>query len=90
MALQILAKGPQISMGYLNNETETQKSFDIDGFLHTGDLGSIGQDGLVIIHDRIKELIKVSIKLSIITNYRVAYLIVTLFRSEEQVWHQQS
>jgi 4-coumarate--CoA ligase len=60
--LQILAKGPQISIRYFNNEKETRKSFDTDGFLHTGDLGSIGQDGLVIIHGRIKELIKASTK----------------------------
>lgn len=46
-------------MGYLNNEHETRKTYDADGFLHTGDLGTVHADGFVTIHDRIKEMIKV-------------------------------
>lgn len=46
-------------MGYLNNAEETRKSYDSDGFLHTGDLGTVHPDGFVTIHDRIKEMIKV-------------------------------
>jgi len=56
---EILAKGPQITMGYLANESATRETYDSDGFLHTGDLGAIDAEGLVTIHDRIKELIKV-------------------------------
>ncbi|CAK7234575.1 hypothetical protein SCUCBS95973_008982 [Sporothrix curviconia] len=56
---ELWARGPQVTMGYLNNEEETRKSFDADGFLHTGDLGIIHPDGFVTIHDRIKEMIKV-------------------------------
>ncbi|CAK7228512.1 hypothetical protein SBRCBS47491_006929 [Sporothrix bragantina] len=56
---ELWARGPQITMGYLNNEEETLKSYDADGFLHTGDLGTIQPDGFVTIHDRIKEMIKV-------------------------------
>ncbi|CAK7225865.1 hypothetical protein SEUCBS140593_006048 [Sporothrix eucalyptigena] len=56
---ELWARGPQITMGYLNNEEETRKSYDADGFLHTGDLGTIQPDGFVTIHDRIKEMIKV-------------------------------
>lgn len=46
-------------MGYLNNNYATRETYGDDGFLHTGDLGSIDEIGLVTIHDRIKELIKV-------------------------------
>lgn len=47
-------------MGYLNNPEASKETFDADGYLHTGDLGSISEDGFVTIHDRIKEMIKVS------------------------------
>ena len=40
---EIWAKGPQIVMGYLNNEKATNETFDKDGFLHTGDIGSYRQ-----------------------------------------------
>jgi len=46
-------------MGYLNNKTATAESYDSEGFLHTGDLGSFDDKGLLIIHDRLKEVIKV-------------------------------
>ncbi|KAH7323960.1 putative AMP-binding enzyme [Rhexocercosporidium sp. MPI-PUGE-AT-0058] len=56
---EILAKGPQIFPGYLNNPTATSSAFDSEGFLHTGDIGSIDAEGCIVIHDRIKEMIKV-------------------------------
>ncbi|KAK5692289.1 hypothetical protein LTR17_025418 [Elasticomyces elasticus] len=56
---EILAKGPQIVMGYLNNEKATRETFDEEGYLHTGDQGAIDKDGVITITDRIKELIKV-------------------------------
>ncbi|KAF2724363.1 acetyl-CoA synthetase-like protein [Polychaeton citri CBS 116435] len=56
---EIWAKGPQIVMGYLNNEKATKETFDEDGYLHTGDQGVIDEDGLITILDRIKEMIKV-------------------------------
>ncbi|KAI2632897.1 acetyl-CoA synthetase-like protein [Xylaria nigripes] len=56
---EILARGPQIVMGYLNNEKATRESFDADGFLRTGDQGIIDSEGFLTITDRIKELIKV-------------------------------
>ena len=56
---EICAKGPQIVMGYLNNEKATKETFDEDGFLHTGDIGIIDEEGLISIVDRAKELIKV-------------------------------
>lgn len=56
---EICARGPQIVMGYLNNEKATADTFDKDGFLHTGDIGKIDEEGLISIVDRAKELIKV-------------------------------
>ncbi|KAF2992931.1 hypothetical protein E8E14_000218 [Neopestalotiopsis sp. 37M] len=56
---EICAAGPQIAMGYLGNAAATKESFDDDGFLHTGDVGHITEDGLIYIEDRIKEMIKV-------------------------------
>ncbi|EMD97112.1 hypothetical protein COCC4DRAFT_198137 [Bipolaris maydis ATCC 48331] len=56
---EVLARGPQVVMGYLNNEKATRETFDADGFLHTGDRGSISEEGMIYISDRIKELIKV-------------------------------
>jgi 4-coumarate--CoA ligase len=56
---EICARGPQIAMGYLDNEAATKETFDTDGFLHTGDVGHFDAEGLVHIEDRIKEMIKV-------------------------------
>ncbi|RSL99268.1 hypothetical protein CDV31_012277 [Fusarium ambrosium] len=56
---EILAKGPQIAMGYLDNPKETTEAFGLDGFLRTGDIGSIDNQGFIHIVDRIKEMIKV-------------------------------
>lgn len=56
---ELLARGPQIVMGYLNNPKATAETFDTDGWLHTGDQAVIDAEGLVTITDRIKEMIKV-------------------------------
>lgn len=56
---ELLARGPQITMGYLNNEEATKNTYDADGFLHTGDQAIIDEEGMVTITDRIKEMIKV-------------------------------
>lgn len=56
---ELLARGPQITMGYLNNDDATRSTYDAEGFLHTGDQAKIDSDGMITITDRIKELIKV-------------------------------
>jgi 4-coumarate--CoA ligase len=56
---EIWARGPQVVMGYLNNPKATADTFDKDGFLHTGDIGQLDEEGLITITDRLKEMIKV-------------------------------
>lgn len=56
---ELLARGPQVVMGYLDNAAATRETFDANGWLHTGDQGMVDAQGLVHILDRIKELIKV-------------------------------
>ncbi|KAF2231307.1 acetyl-CoA synthetase-like protein [Viridothelium virens] len=56
---EIAVRGPGIMTGYLGNEGATAEIFDADGFMRTGDVGSISEDGKVYILDRKKELIKV-------------------------------
>ena len=57
---EILAKGPNVTQGYLNRPKATAEAFDDDGWFHTGDEGMQDADGFVKITGRIKELIKTS------------------------------
>ena len=57
---EILAKGPNIMQGYHNMPEETAKILTADGWLHTGDLGKIDEDGYLVITGRKKELFKKS------------------------------
>lgn len=56
---EIWARGPQIVRGYLDNPGATAETFNADGFLRTGDIGFIDEEGLLSITDRMKEMIKV-------------------------------
>jgi acyl-CoA synthetase (AMP-forming)/AMP-acid ligase II len=55
---ELLFHTPQLMRGYFNNPEATKAAFDEDGYLRTGDIGYIDDDGFVFIVDRIKELIK--------------------------------
>ncbi|XP_074583876.1 4-coumarate--CoA ligase 2-like [Curcuma longa] len=55
---EICIRGPQIMKGYLNDIDATSKTIDVEGWLHTGDIGYIDDDDEVFIVDRVKELIK--------------------------------
>jgi long-chain acyl-CoA synthetase len=53
---ELQVKGPQVMLGYYNNPEATEAAF-MDGWLRTGDVGVMDDDGYVFIVDRIKDLI---------------------------------
>lgn len=55
---ELWLRGPNIMQGYLNNPEATAATLDKDGWLHTGDLVYIDDEGNIYIMDRLKELIK--------------------------------
>ncbi|CAL2105181.1 long-chain acyl-CoA synthetase [Tenacibaculum sp. 190524A02b] len=56
---EILVKGSNVMLGYYKNPEQTNKTI-IDGFLHTGDIGELDEDGFLKITDRKKEIFKTS------------------------------
>ena len=54
---EIVHRGPNVMIGYLNNEEETREARKYD-WHHTGDLGYIDEDGLLVFVDRKKDIIK--------------------------------
>ncbi|WP_341921214.1 AMP-binding protein [Hydrocarboniphaga effusa] len=57
---ELCVKGPQVMAGYWNRPEETAKVMTSDGFLRTGDIGTIDAEGFVRIVDRKKDMIIVS------------------------------
>jgi acyl-CoA synthetase (AMP-forming)/AMP-acid ligase II len=55
---ELLVRGPNVMSGYLDNPSATAETLDADGWLHTGDVATIDDDGVFFIVDRVKELIK--------------------------------
>lgn len=54
---ELLVRGPNTFSGYLNDPGRTAEILDIDGWLHTGDLGAIDSEGYLSIIGRKKEII---------------------------------
>jgi len=55
---ELVIHSPAMMEGYYKNPEETKKAITADGFVHTGDVGFIDQEGFIFIVDRVKEMIK--------------------------------
>ena len=57
---EILVQGPQVMKGYWNRQDETDKVFDSENYLRTGDMGYMDEQGFIFLVDRKKDIIIVS------------------------------
>jgi acyl-CoA synthetase (AMP-forming)/AMP-acid ligase II len=53
---EVLLRGPNVMLGYLDDADATAKTIDADGWLHTGDIGSLDERGNLRITDRLKDM----------------------------------
>ena len=54
---ELMVRGPITMMGYFGDEEKTRETIEPDGWLHSGDLGTMDEDGCVYIVDRKKDMI---------------------------------
>jgi long-chain acyl-CoA synthetase len=54
---EILLRGPNVILGYLNQPEKTAEAIDAEGWLHTGDVGRVDEAGYFYITDRMKDII---------------------------------
>ncbi|MCO1656802.1 AMP-binding protein [Pseudonocardia humida] len=88
---ELWVKGPNVMSGYLNNPEATAITLDADGYLHTGDVATVTDDGVFTIVDRVKELIKykgyqvppAELEALLLTNDRIADAAVIGVRDAE-------
>jgi acyl-CoA synthetase (AMP-forming)/AMP-acid ligase II len=53
---EVLLRGPNVMLGYLDDQEATSKTIDADGWLHTGDIGRVDGAGNLTITDRLKDM----------------------------------
>ncbi|TFF98762.1 MAG: AMP-dependent synthetase [Promethearchaeota archaeon] len=57
---EIWVKGPMVMQGYLNKPEETKNAIDEEGYMHTGDVAIMDEEGYLRLVDRTKDMINVS------------------------------
>ncbi|MGD9526142.1 AMP-binding protein [Pseudonocardia sp.] len=88
---ELWCKGPNIMAGYLDNPEATAATLDADGYLHTGDVATVTDEGVFAIVDRVKELIKykgyqvppAELEALLLTHDRIADVAVIGVRDDE-------
>jgi fatty-acyl-CoA synthase len=56
---EVLVRGYSLFEGYYKDPEKTAQALDADGWFHTGDIGSLDDDGTIMFHGRIKDMLKV-------------------------------
>jgi len=88
---ELWVRGPNVMSGYLNNPEATAFTLDDEGYLHTGDIAEVTDEGVFSIVDRVKELIKykgyqvppAELEALLLTHDKIADVAVIGVRDEE-------
>jgi fatty-acyl-CoA synthase len=56
---EVLVRGYSLFEGYYRDPVKTAQALDLDGWFHTGDIGSLEADGTIMFHGRFKDMLKV-------------------------------
>ena len=54
---ELLVRGPNVMQGYFEDPEQTAKTIDADGWLHTGDVAALDEEGRLRILDRLKDIV---------------------------------
>jgi len=83
---EVLAKGPGIMLGYFRNKQATDAAIDTEGWFHTGDIGSLDEEGYLTITGRLKELLITSYGQKISPDYVEEQLLNSRFIDQIMVY----